>query len=92
MIEITYQRHGLIPLLSIAPLVLKHVRGKVTLLEKHILSNLYNNWDLEVNFEEEEWTVQLSGFLYSEEYEELNKRIARQGATGKEFLGTILDA
>ena len=32
VIEITYHRHGVIPLLSIAPLVLKHVKAKVTLL------------------------------------------------------------
>ena len=91
VIEITYQRHGIIPLLSTAPLVLKHVKGKVTLLEKHILSNLYNNWDLDVIFEDEEWSVNLSGFLYSEEYEIINKRMARQGVSGKDIVSTILD-
>ena len=91
VIEITYQKHGFIPLLSIAPLVLKHVKGKVTLLEKHIFSNLYNNWDLDVLFDEEEWTVNLSGFLYSEEYEMINKKMARQGVSGKDIVSTILD-
>ena len=91
VIEITYQRHGVIPLLSIAPLVLKHVKAKVALLEKHIFSNLYNNWDLEVMFEKEEWTVILSGFLYSEEFEMINKRMAVQGVSGNDIVSTILD-
>ena len=91
VIEITYHRHGVIPLLSIAPLVLKHVKAKVTLLEKHIFSNLYNNWDLEVIFEKEEWTVNLSGFLYSEEFENINKRMAEQGVSGRDIVSTILD-
>ena len=91
VIEITYRRHGVIPLLSIAPLVLKHVKAKVTLLERHIFSNQYNNWDLEVIFEKEEWTVNLSGFLYSEEFENINKRMARQGVSGKDIVSTILD-
>ena len=91
VIEIAYRRHGVIPLLSIAPLVLKHVKAKVTLLEKHILANLYNNWDLEVMFEKEEWTVKLSGFLYSEEFEMINKRMAGPGVSGKDIVSTILD-
>ena len=91
VIEIAYQTHGFIPLLSIAPLVLKHVKGKVTLLEKHVISNLYNNWDLEVRFKEEEWTVHLNGFLYSEEFEVINERIAKQGASEKDIVSTILD-
>ena len=59
--------------------------------EKHILSNLYNNWDLDVVFKDEEWSIYLSGFLYSEEYENINKRMAREGVSGKDIVSTILD-
>ena len=55
-----------------------------------MISSLYNNWDLEVEFQRDEWTVVLKGFLYSEEYENLNTKIARQGATSDDILDTII--
>ena len=90
MIESTYAVNGVLPILSLAPIVLQHVQGKVELLSKHVISSIYNNWDLEVEFLRDEWTVVLKGFLYSEEYENLNKKIARQGATVGDLLDTII--
>ena len=81
VIESMYAVNGVLPILSLAPIVLRHVQGKVELLRKHVISCIYDNWDLEVDFLRDEWTVVLRGFLYSEEYENLNKKIARQGAT-----------
>ena len=81
VIESTFAVKGLRPILSLAPIVLLHIQGKVELLRKHLFSSIYNNWDLELDFLKNKWTVALKGFLYSEEYENLNKKIARQGAT-----------
>ena len=81
---------NVVPILSLAPIVLRHVQGKMELLRKHVISAIYNNWDLEVNFLRDEWTVLLKGFLYSEEFEDLNKKIARQGATTDDILNAVI--
>ena len=90
VIESTFAVKGVRPILSLAPIVLQHIQGKVELLRKHVFSSIYNNWDLEVEFFRDEWTVALKGFLYSEEYENLNKKIARLGATDGDLLDTII--
>ena len=90
VIESTYAVNGVLPILSLAPIVLQHVQGKVELLRKHVISAIYNNWDLEVDFLRDEWTVLLKGFLYSEEFENLNRKIARQGATADDILNTVI--
>ena len=89
VIESALAVNGVRPILSLAPIVLQHVQGKVELLRKHVFSSIYNNWDLEVEFLRDEWTVVLKGFLYSEEYENLNKKIARLGATDGDLLDTV---
>ena len=91
VLEGTYLVNGLLPTMSLAPIVLQHVEGKVELLRKHVLAGIYNNWDLEVEFSRDEWTVVLKGFLYSEEYENLNKRVARLGAIAGDLLDTIIE-
>ena len=90
VIESTYAVNGVLPILSLAPIVLQHVQGKVELLRKHVISAIYNNWDLEVDFLRDEWTVLLKGFLYSEEFENLNRKIAREGATADDILNTVI--
>ena len=90
VIESTYAVNGVLPILSLAPIVLRHVQGKLELLRKHVISCIYNNWDLEVDFLRDEWTVVLKGFLYSEEYEKLNKKIARGGVTADDLINTII--
>ena len=90
VIESTFAVNGVRQILSLAPIVLQHIQGKVELLRKHVFSSIYNNWDLEVEFLRDEWTVVLKGFLYSEEYENLNKKIARLGATAGDLLDTVI--
>ena len=90
VLESTFLVNGLLPTMSLAPIVLQHLEGKVELLRKHVFANIYNNWDLEIDFSRDEWTVHLVGFLYSEEYENLNKLIARKMATTDDVLNTII--
>ena len=75
IISETLLLHGS-PLISLAPLVLNYLKAKVGLLVKHFFSQTFKNWDLNLRFSEKEWTVRLVGFLYCEEYEELNSKIA----------------
>ena len=78
-----------VALLSAAPIVLQFAKAKVDLLVKHAISQQYKNWDLNINFKTDEWGVDLVGFLYSSEYEEINKKIAREGASLPEILEAI---
>jgi hypothetical protein len=73
-------------LVSTAPIALNYLKAKVDLLVKHVISQSYQNWDLELRFSEQEWTVQMVGFLYCKEFEEINEKIARGEATEDEVL------
>ena len=73
----------------LAPLVLQFARGKVKLLVKHIVSKLYDNWDLKVSFGKGDFSVVLTGFLYSAEYDGINKKIAREGASLSEIVEAV---
>ena len=77
--------YGPTPLASLAPLVLNYVKAKEKLLVRHIITPNYSNWDLDLRFAEREWTVELVGFLYCEELEDLNKRIARGELSEREM-------
>ena len=76
---------GQTSLLSTAPLTLNYLKSKVELLVKHVISQSYQNWDLELQFSEQEWTVQMVGFLFCKEFEEFNGKIARGEAAEDEF-------
>ena len=77
---------GMLPL---APLVLQFATGKVKLLIKHLVSKLYDNWDLQVAFDKSNWGVQLSGFLYSPQYDAINKKIACDRANLSEIIEAV---
>ena len=62
---------------------MKHIIGQTA------LDNKYNHWDLAIDFEDREWNVFLEGFLYSEAYDEINLKIARQGATLREKTDAV---
>ena len=78
------------PLISLAPLVLNYLKAKVGLLVKHFFSQSYKNWDLDLRFSEREWTVRLVGFLYCEEFEELNSKIASGAVSQEEVMKEVV--
>ena len=82
--------HGARPVLYFAPLVLNFVYGKLKLLVKHILAPTYSNWDLRLIFHSREWTVELEGYLYSQQFDELNVKIAQEGLTHEDTIKSIL--
>merc|ERR1712105_161156 len=66
------------------------VYGKLRLLMKLILAPVYSNWDLQLRFYSKEWTVELVGYLYSHQFEEVNAKIAQEGLTHKEIIKNIV--
>ena len=78
------------PLISLAPLVLNYLKAKVRLLVKHFFSQTYQNWDLDLRFSEKEWTAWLVGFLYCEELEELNSKIASSAVSQEDMIKGVV--
>ena len=77
------------PLISQAPLVLNYLKVKSKLLVNHVIRPLFNNWDLDLRFAEQEWTVKLVGYLYCEEFKDLNQRIARGEVLQRELASEV---
>ncbi len=76
--------------LRTAPVLLNLLQAKVTLIVKHIISCNYNNWDLDVEFSVDSWAVYLHGFLYSEGFEDMNKRLASENIPHREIEEYII--
>ena len=51
---------------------------------------LYQNYDLQLKFRKSDWGVELSGLLYAAEYETINAKIARDGASLSEIIEVVL--
>ena len=60
------------PSVAGALICLNRAYGKL----KALIGPSYNHHDLEVHFNQREWRISLVGFLYSEEYEGMNTKIA----------------
>ena len=78
---------GLIP---IAPIVLQFAKAKIDLIVEHAISEQYRNWDFNVIFKEDEWTVEMEGLLYSAEYDDINKNIAKHGCSNRTIIDAVL--
>ena len=72
-----------------APVILTRVYGKLRALMKHIIGPSYSNYDLDLKFYATEWRIELFGFLYSREYDEINAKIAREGENLPEIMSEI---
>ena len=55
----------------------------------HVIALNYVNWDLEVAFASKDWTAELVGYLYPEEFQDLNKRIASGEISEKELASEV---
>ena len=73
-------------IIKTAPVVLQFLRAKVKLLMKHVVQKLYENWDLQLHFKRDSWTVELIGFLYSSEYNTINKKIAAEEGVNQQDI------
>ena len=79
----------MVGMLPLAPLVLQLAKAKATLIMKHLVSQVYENYDLRLNFRKTDWGVQLSGLLFAAEYDTINKKIARDGASLSEIIEVV---
>ena len=86
---INSSRHGPVSLISLAPSVLNFLKAKLKLMMKHVVSPTFSNWDLELMFAKQDWTVRLVGFLYCKEFEDLNKKIACGEMLSKEIAKEV---
>ena len=86
---LTSSPHGPASLISLAPTVLNFVKAKLRLLVKHIIAPTYSNWDFELKFAEQEWTVRMVVYLYCKEFEGLNNKIARGEILPREFTKEV---
>ena len=77
------------PTLSLAPLILTAISGKVKLLTKHVIGPSYAKFDLDLRFKAKKWRIELVGFLYSQQFEEINTKIARESATHADIIVAI---
>ena len=76
-------------LISVAPTVLNFLKAKLKLMVKHIIGQIYSNWDLELRFAKQEWTVKMVGFLYCQELDELNMKIAGGEMSSNDYTGQV---
>lgn len=77
------------PTLNLAPLVMTVVNGKVRLLTNSVIGPSYGKFDLDLRFKAKGWMIELVGFLYSQEFEGINTKIARECATHEEIIAAI---
>ena len=63
-------------LISMAPIVLMYVRNKASLFVKHILSPNFENHDLQLSVDDCEMLVEIHGFVYAKEFNDVNKFLA----------------
>ena len=77
------------PTLSVAPVVLTAINGKLKLLTSNVIAPSYAKFDLDLRFEAKEWRIELVGFLYSQQFEEINTKIAQECATHEEIVVAI---
>ena len=75
-------RHGLSALTSVVPVDLK-------LIVEHITAQTYSEWDLELRFEDQDWTVMLVGYLYCHELDELNRKFASGEISSKDLTREV---
>lgn len=84
-----YYGERIVGVLPLAPLVLQLAKAKTDLIIKHLVAQLYQNYDLELRFKKTDWGVELSGLLYAAEYETINAKIARDGASMSEIIEVV---
>lgn len=63
---------------SMTPIVLTYIRNKVALFVKHTVSPNFENHDLQLHVDDSELLVEIHGYVYVKQYEEVNKILAAE--------------
>ena len=72
------------------PLVVNYLWARIKLLEKHHICLVYRDYDINIKWDHRKWAAEGEGYLYSEEYDDLNKAVARGGVTDEEQAEEVL--
>ena len=61
---------------KMAPVILKYVRAKVKLFIRHIVAPNFSNYDLRLEIADHGLNVQIHGYLYAKQFNQVNKMLA----------------
>ena len=62
--------------IKMAPIILRYVHAKVKLFVKHIIAPKHSKYDLRLKFERNSLKVQIEGYIWAKELEQINQTIA----------------
>ena len=88
--ELLQQCEQDVKLIGPTPIVANYLWSRLQLLEKHFISNEYSDHDINLKWDPRKWTVEGEGYLFSEEYDVLNKDVAKGGVTEEEQAEEVL--
>ena len=63
-------------IIRMTPVILKYVRSKVKLFIKNIIAPNYSNYDLRLEIDDERLIVQIHGYVYAKQFNNVNKMLA----------------
>ena len=61
---------------KMSPVILKFLRSKMKLFTKHIVAPNFSNYDLRLEISDHGLNVQIVGYLYAEQFNQVNKMLA----------------
>ena len=63
-------------IINMTPVVLKYIHAKVKLFIKHIIAPNYSNHDLRLEIDDKRLKVQIHGYVYARQFNNVNKMVA----------------
>ena len=63
-------------IIAMSPVILKYVRTKVKLFIKHIVAPNFSNHDLRLDFFDHKLGVEISGYIYAKQFDQVNRMLA----------------
>ena len=68
-------------IIKMAPIILTYIKNKVSLLIKHIITPNFPNHDLRLNISDSELIVEIHGYVYAKQFDDVNKMLAANPQT-----------
>ena len=77
-------------LVRTVPIVFNYLWNRLKLLERHYIRREYSDYDINLNLDQRKWAADGAGFLYSEEYDLVNRAVASGKATEEDCAEEVL--
>ena len=71
-------------------IVVNYVWAKLKQIEKHHIRPEYTDYDIILKWDKRRWAAECEGYLYNEEYDEVNKAVARGEVTEEERAEVVM--